>query len=68
MTRAGFPTAIEPAGSDRVTTELAPMMHPSPISTPATTMTRAPSQTSSPTTTSRSILGWSLTGVPGSVW
>ena len=48
---------LRAAGIDRVTTELAPMIQPSPISTPATTTTRAPSQTSSPMITSRSSLG-----------
>ena len=68
MTFAGTPAAMDPGGSDRVTTAPAATMPPSPMVTPGSTTTRAPSHTSRPIDTSSSIFAWSMTGMPGSVW
>ena len=48
ITRAGAPAAIENGGRSRVTTELAPITHRSPMVTPLVTTTLAPHQTLSP--------------------
>ena len=48
MTRQGLPAATTPAGISLVTTLPAPMMQPSPMVTPISTVTFAPSHTLSP--------------------
>ena len=45
MTRAGFPTATEFGGIERVTTAPAPMIEFSPMLTPGQTTTEPPSHT-----------------------
>ncbi len=58
---------MQPAGSERETTDPAPTTAPSPIVTPGSTTTPVPSHTSRPIVTSASSDSWRHTGVPGSV-